>query len=75
MSVTCGNTETEETTLIVTASNEFIAERLSAATEPKHNLDSHTYEDDGHVETVVTRRVITRDRTLAIRNIKMRFTH
>jgi hypothetical protein len=75
VSVTCGYKVAEEATLIVTVSDEFVAERLSSATEPKQNLDGHSYEDDGSVETVATRRVITRDRALAIRNRKTRFTH
>jgi hypothetical protein len=75
VSVTCGDKVTEETTLIVIVSDELFAERLSSAAQPKQNLDSHNYEDDGDVETVVTRRVITRDRTLAIQNRKTCFTH
>jgi len=73
--VTCGYKVSEESTLIVIVSDEFVAERLSSGTEPKQNLDGHTYEDDGHVETGVTRQLITRDRTLSVRNRKTSFTH
>ena len=75
MAVTRGCKVTEGSTLIVTVSKKFVAERLSSATEPKQNHDGHTFEDDGHVETGVTRRAITWDRTLPIRNRKASFTH
>jgi len=73
--VACGYKVTEESTLIGIVSDEFVAERLSSSTESKQNLDGHIYEDDGRVETGVTRRVITQDTTLPVRNRKTTFAH